>query len=135
MKKYESMSVRDFLNTDFTSDQKSFNRLKTHIKNNKTIYQVAGLTITVFLVGENISFAAESGIDRGMKKLFYKIVDLGKWIIIIKGAIEIIRSIGDGDLKSGQKVFLTYLLMYLLLLGLPWGFDQVDQLFLEISGT
>jgi hypothetical protein len=62
-------------------------------------------------------------------------VKIGKWVIIFKGAIDIIKALGDGDNASAKKTFITSLLTFLILLGLPYGMDKIGEIFNNISAT
>jgi hypothetical protein len=127
--KYETMTIAEFMSRDFAEEV----RIK-RINRNKTIIKVAGLTVIILGAGADFTFAASS-IDEGASRIYYKIANAGKWFIICKGGISIIKSISDGDNKGAQKHFLSGLLVYLLLLAFPWGMTEVENLFKEISSS
>lgn len=106
--------------------------IKKKIDKKKVILTVAGFTVCIFLGAYDVALAS-TGIDAGAKVVYYKLVQIGKWIIIIKGAIDIIQSMAQGDFQAAKRHSLSYILIYVLLLGLPWGMDQVDQVFKEIK--
>ncbi|MFC4103585.1 hypothetical protein [Paenibacillus xanthanilyticus] len=107
-----------------------------HIERNKLIYKVGAITFVVLTGLEVHTFAAgldevikSGGIDEGARKAYKKLVNVGKWVIIIKGAFDAISSTVQGDFIQARKSFLAYLLVYVILLGLPWAFGQIEVLF------
>jgi hypothetical protein len=123
-------SVGDFLSGQQTQVSK-FAKVERHFKKYGTVYKIAGVTVVVLLSGGHA--LAASAIDVPAKKLYYEIVNLGKWVIVFKGGIDTIKSIGNGDFDGAKKSFFSYLLTYLLLLGLPYGMDKVDEVFHSIK--
>lgn len=106
-----------------------------HIDRHKIVYRIGAITITLLLgmgVGEALAAAtttSTTGIDVGAERLYMKLVRIGKWVIIIKGAFDTITATVQGDFITARKSALSYLLVYVILLGLPWGFNQVESLF------
>jgi len=107
-----------------------------HINRHKVIYRIGAITLVVLLVGglDTIAHAAAldpstTSIDEGARKIYTKLVNVGKWVIIIKGAFDTISNTVQGDFIQARKSFLAYLLVYVVLLGLPWAFSQVEMLF------
>jgi hypothetical protein len=127
MRSPESMSISEFMSRDFA---KEF-RIK-RINRRKFVLKAAGLTAIVMLGAPDLSFATTS-LDEGASKVYYKLVSIGKWIIIFKGAISTISEVSKGDFDAAKRQFISYLFVYLLLLGLPWGMNQVDLIFKDIS--
>jgi hypothetical protein len=76
---------------------------------------------------------ASDGIDAGARTLYYELVRIGKWVIVFKGGVDTIKAIGDGDTSGAKKAFLSSLITYLFLLGLPYGMDKVDGIFSKIK--
>lgn len=109
-------------------------KIKRHFDKYGIVYKVVGTTIFIFVAGGGFDYAfASSGIDVGAKKLYYELISIGKWVIIFKGGMDTIKSVGNGDFDSAKKHFFSYLMIYLLLLGLPYGMDKVDEVFEGIS--
>lgn len=126
MKRKEVMSISDFMSRDFKEE---FRIAK--VKRNKNITKVTlvcGLTITIFLSGFDYA-GATSGIDAGARKIYSKLLTVGKWVIIIKGGMESIQRLVEGDHSAARKSFLSYLLVYVILQGFPWAMDEVDKVF------
>jgi hypothetical protein len=103
--------------------------LHDHWKTKKKYYYAAGTSLLVIGIPDVVS--ASTGIDAGARKIYDKLLLVGKWIIIIKGGIDIISAITNGDVDLAKKRFLGYLIAYGALQALPWGMDQVDLLFKE----
>lgn len=108
-------------------------KVERHFKKYGRIYKVAGVTAVLIMTGD-VAFAS-SGIDIEARKLYRELIGIGKWIIVFKGGFDILKMIGSGDLDSAKKSFFGYLLTYLLLLGLPYGLDKVDDIFNSVSAT
>ncbi|PLR89521.1 hypothetical protein [Bacillus sp. T33-2] len=123
--KTEAMSIKEFMNP--VKPEWLPVKLQRHFKKYGSVYKIAGVSIIVLLGGAPA--LASTGIDVGAKKLYYELVNIGKWIIIFKGGIETIKSVGNGDLDGAKKSFFSHLLIYLILLGLPYGMDKVDEVF------
>lgn len=125
-RKQESMTIKEFM------DRKP--KIKRISKNVYKIVLITGLTAIVFLSGFDIVSAAgqTSSIDAAAAKIYEKLLVVGKWIIIIKGGIDTINNVVQGDVSGAKKNFLGYLIVYLILNGLPWAMDEVDKVFNQI---
>jgi hypothetical protein len=108
-------------------------KVERHFKKYGTVYKVAGITV-IFLLSGSSALAAGT-IDVEARKLYIELVKIGKWVIIFKGAIDIIKALGDGDNASAKKTFITSLLTFLILLGLPYGMDKIGEIFNNISAA
>lgn len=102
------------------------------IMKKETIIKVAGITLLLLISLPGTSHAA-TGIDAVADKLYKKLLNVGKWVIIIKGGIDTIQNAVQGDLQSAKKNFLGYLLVYVVLWALPWGLKQVDVMFADLG--
>lgn len=110
-----------------------------HVSRHKVIYRIGALTLTMLFAGgldvlaEPLNVVGDAtGIDAGAEKIYKKLVRIGKWIIIIKGAFDTISHTVQGDFVSARKSGLSYMLVYVILLGLPWAFKQIEGLFDEV---
>lgn len=128
MRKIQRMSLHDFLHG---VDQETFlDKAKRHIAENKTFYvTVAGCTLIFLFCGFDGSALADTGIDRKANSIYRKILGVGKWVIIIKGGLEIIQNASNGDYNSVKTKFFSCLLIFLALLALPWAMDEIEDLF------
>lgn len=122
MKKIESMSIKDFM-----TEKES----KPTYKNSILIPTILLTSAIYFNAGDSV-FAANSSIDQGGRAIYEKLLAVGEWIIIIKGGIDSINNVVQGDFQSAKKSFLSYLLVYVILHALPWATDQVDAVFSDM---
>jgi hypothetical protein len=125
------MSISTFLRRE---EEPFSSKVERHFRKYGTVYKVAGVTV-ILLVGFDASVFASSGIDTEARKLYIELVKIGKWVIIFKGAIDIIKSLGDGDNAAAKKTFITSLLTFLILLGLPYGMDKINEIFDNMSAA
>lgn len=110
-------------------------KIKTAIMNKETIIKIAGITLVLTLALPQLTHAAgATGIDAAATKLYRKLLNVGKWVIIVKGGIDTIQSVVQGDMHHAKKNFLGYVLVYTILLALPWGLNQVDSMFADMEG-
>jgi hypothetical protein len=126
--KQERINFGEFMRGDY----KRPSRLEDHFRNHGFAYRVAGSAAVLLVTGVDVSFAA-STIDAGASALYYELTGIGKWIIIFKGGFDTVKSVGAGDFDGAKKHFFSYLLVYLMLLGLPYGLDKVDQVFRDMK--
>jgi hypothetical protein len=140
--KTERMSFSEFLTLKEPDPFKV--KFQKHMDKYGIIYKIVGSTVVLFVAGGGLDMAfanspdvavASTGIEKGASKMYYELVRIGKWIVIFKGGFDIIKSAGNGDTETIKKSFISYLLIYLLLLGLPFGFDKIDQLFNEMKNV
>ncbi|USK48846.1 hypothetical protein LIT38_20260 [Bacillus sp. CMF12] len=130
--KKETLSLKEFLHGGDPEPLQV--KVRRHIEKYGFVYKIAGSTILLIIAGGGFDYAYAAGaIDTGAKKLYYELVTIGRWIIIFKGGVDIIKAIGDGDVPTAKKSFFQYLLIYLMLLGLPYGMDKVDEVFKGIT--
>lgn len=93
-----------------------------------TLIKVAGVTAILLIGLPDVSHAA-TGIDEGAGKIYKKLLNVGKWVIIVKGGLDTVKHVADGDTLSARKNFLGYMLTYAILWALPWGFKEIENLF------
>ncbi|CAM3526917.1 hypothetical protein PALU110988_27435 [Paenibacillus lupini] len=104
-----------------------------HVERHKVVYRIGAMTL-VMLIGLDVTaFAADSSIDENAGKLYHKLIGIGKWIVLMKGAFDTISHTVQGDFVAARKAGLAYMLVYVILLGLPWAFDQIEGLFEEMT--
>lgn len=107
-------------------------KITKSVMKKETLIKVAGITL-ILLIGLPGTSHAATGIDAVADKLYKKLLNVGKWIIIMKGGIDTIQSAIQGDVQSAKKNFLGYLLVYVVLWALPWGLKQVDVVFADMG--
>jgi hypothetical protein len=133
----ETMSITEFMRKErqdyvIVLDASDIKRgIGRHLKKHGTKYAVTGISLV--LVGTPTDVFASTGIDKGATKIYLKLVNIGKWVIIVKGGIDIITSITNGDVDAAKKRFFGYLMAYGALFALPWGMGEVERLFEDES--
>jgi hypothetical protein len=129
------MSISEFMNGKKKAEPEPFRvKFERHLTKYGMAYKIAGATAVILVAGGGFDYAfASTGIEAGAQQLYSKLLSLGKWIIIFKGGFDIIKRMTDGDFDGAKKGFLSYLIVYIFLLGLPWAMDQVDSLFNGIT--
>lgn len=131
--KTEVMSFQEFLSGG-KQQEKWVCKMDRHFKKYGFIYKVIGSTVIIMVAGGGFDYAFAAGsLDESANRVYYKLVEVGKWIIIFKGGMETIKAAGGGDFDSAKKSFFSYLIIYLLLLGLPYGFNEIDKLFADLK--
>nr|WP_156736406.1 hypothetical protein [Mycobacterium sp. E3298] len=157
MASVQTMTIPQFLNSrnKKVEEDRIMNKMLAHLKKHKIKYNMIGTTIIVvasaFLIGAvDIASAAQTndaievfnqipdsvqtssssvGIDAGGRRIYSKLVNIGKWIIIVKGGFDTLMNMVKGDSESAKKSFFSYIIVYMVLLGLPFCLDQVDSVF------
>jgi hypothetical protein len=127
--KTKSINFNDFVSGKYSEQQKQKQAKNKRII--KGVTKAAVLTGVVFL-GSYDFVGAAGGIDIQARQLYSKLLLIGKWIIIIKGAIDTINNVVQGDFGTAKKSFLGYLIVYMILNGLPWAMDEVDTIFKQM---
>lgn len=118
------MRVKSIKFDEFMRDEKKPSKVSS-------VAKVIGLT-TALLVVPDIAFA-QSSIDIAAHRIYGNLLTIGKWIIIIKGGIDTINYVVKGDIVTARKSFMGYLVVYMVLQGLPWAMNEVDKLFSEMT--
>jgi len=103
-------------------------RISEICKSHSDLFKKVIFLCIIFL----LSSTAYAGIDEAGSRIYYKLVSVGKWVIIIKGGIDIIQSIMNGDSQGAKKCFVGYLFAYGVLWALPWCMDEIEVVFKEI---
>jgi hypothetical protein len=106
-------------------------KVERHFKKYGFVYKAAGISIILLTSGGTV--LASSGIEAGAAQLYSKLLSIGKWIIIFKGGFDIIKNMASGDFDSAKKGFISYLVVYVFLFGLPWAMNEVDSIFKELN--
>ena len=133
MAKTEVIPFNQFFNNS-DADDNFKNTLIKHLNKYKIVYRIIGTTIIIFSSGiiDPSAFAAPTGIDVGGARIYEKLVGLGKWVIIFKGGWDTIQNTIKGDFDMAKRSFLQYLMVYIILLALPWSLKQVDSVFSDM---
>ncbi|MGE4274403.1 MAG: hypothetical protein AB7E31_16325 [Desulfitobacterium sp.] len=70
-----------------------------------------------------------ASVEDGGMRIYKKLARIGKWAIVIKGAIDVIQSAMNGDYQNAKQQFMGYLLCFALLLALPYGLTEIEDAF------
>lgn len=136
MKKYQTMSVKEFMNREYEI-KKPIQKVEEHFRKYKVVYRVVGSTIILFMIGDGSHLASaaftngytDGIIDKEASVIYKDLADIGKWLIIGRGGWEIIHSVLKQDVDGAKKNFIGYVLAYALLLAFPHIMDKVDGIF------
>lgn len=104
------------------------------IEENKQIFKIltVSLAFALTLATNSVTaHAATRSLEPLGQSLMTTIQEAGKWVILIKALIEIIKDglQGGESYKSMGRTAMTYILMYSSLFFLPWVFDIVRDYF------
>lgn len=95
----------------------------------KLLLKVIFLLI-IFLFYSTNAFAMDtSRIDSAGRRIYYFVVALGKWVIIVKGAVDVITAVVNGDFQNAKKLFIGYIFAFGILFAMPWMFDEIETIF------
>lgn len=131
----QTMTIPQFLTESYkivAEENRLINKLISHMERNKIAYRIIGTTIFVLLASVDVAFAASTGIDAGGRKIYSKLTSIGKWAIIVKGGWSVINDTLKGDFDVAKKSFFQYLMVYVILLGLPWALNEVEVVFKDM---
>jgi hypothetical protein len=153
----QTMTIPQFLNGSYRREPQIITNLISHLKRHRIKYRVIGTTVFVFLAGITVGFLIEPihafaasdavtamaqptqmSIDEGGRKMYYKLLSAAKWVVIFRGAWESVSAAVKGDNEHAKKSFLSYAMVYLILLAFPWMMDQIDGIFTpskSVSGS
>jgi hypothetical protein len=91
-----------------------------------TAVKVAGLTV-ILLTTPQVAFAA--GFESNAMDLYKKLLGIGKWVIIFKGAIETIKAVADGDTDKAKSSLIRHLVPFIVLMALPHAMNAAEDIF------
>jgi hypothetical protein len=125
--KKEVLSISEFLHRE----KEPFSaKVERHFKKYGFVYRVVGTTIYIFAVSGGFAFAADGLIDKEGRTLYKElIIGMGRWLILGRGAWEIISAVLKQDFEGAKKNVIGYSIAYACLLALPHLFDKIDSLF------
>lgn len=125
----KTMSIPDFVRNGW-QEERVIDTFLAHLNRHKIAYRIIGTTVILFIGLTDVTFAASgTGIDAGANQLYKRVINIGKWVIIVKGGIETIKNAADGDFQSVKKGFLGYGITYAVLWALPWMMHEIEKMF------
>lgn len=124
----KGMTIREFLHREEVT---FLEKAKRHIQRNKSFYITAAGYTVFFICASTFDASAASSldIDRKATAIYKKLVSVGKWVVIIKAAFDVVQTATSGDLPGVKTKLIGYLIVFLTLLGLPWAFEEIQGLF------
>jgi hypothetical protein len=128
--KTEVIKFSDFTDGTWNRQQIQLEKIKQDRFRKIEMTVRVGLMV-VTLVAIPVDVFAASGVDVAGKRLYKRLLNIGKWVIVIKGGIDLIQSMFNGDMQKAKSTFMTYLLIFAALLGLPFALDEIENLFNE----
>lgn len=87
------------------------------------------LLIIFLSFSTNVYAIDSSRIDSAGRRIYFFVVALGKWVIIVKGAIDVITAVVNGDFQNAKKLFIGYIFAFGILFAMPWMFDEIETIF------
>lgn len=131
MPKIQAVSIPEFMKNGFPAPS---NPVIQHFKKHHKLYiHISGLAISCLIVGFGdptiVHAAGTQTIDIKAHHIYSKLCMIGKWIIVVRGGVDIISTMTQGELDTMKKKIIGYVIGYLALLGLPWILDQANALF------
>lgn len=132
----QTMTISEFMSGDYKNETITV-KVTRHYDKYKVVYRIGAVTLAVLVIGtadfSSIAEAADiSNIDAKANEVYKKLVKVGKWIIIGKGGVDTIKSISNGDAEGAKKYAFSYLMIFLLLLAMPWAYEMIEDLFEEL---
>lgn len=80
---------------------------------------------------DSTAFAA-GGLDARAEKFYFDtFIGIAKWIVIIKGAWDIVGRSMKEDFEGAKRGLLQYVLIFGVLMGLPWAMNEIESIFRE----
>lgn len=128
-------SISQFVNRE---EETVMAKLKSHYENHHVKYKIAGSFIIISIAG-GVDFATPTlaadvyDIDARVRPFYDKLMQAAKWIIVFKGGLTIIKAVANEDFEKAKKSGFGYVMIYLILLGLPFLFDQADLIFKDVT--
>jgi hypothetical protein len=120
MKKNNVIHFKNFMDGSFRDEPTKTQKIVIHFKKNKKVYIRIGLiTTTLCLTALHPAFAATTEIDKKGYEIYKQLLSIGKWVIIVKGGWDVVRSTLSNDYDKAKKGFISYLLAYIFLLVMP----------------
>lgn len=126
--KMEIINFNDFVNRKHVPD--SENKVVKFAKKHKWAVAKACLITGAIVLGFDHEVFAATGLEDKAKELYFgKFLGVAKWIIIGKGGWDTVNKMLNEDFDGAKRGFIKYLVIFAILFGLPYGLDQVQEVF------
>ena len=128
---YTKVSYRKFPN-----DLPDFQELRIEQKDYSRTIKLIGIAVlagaTSFGLDSFVYAAGVSGIDAAAEKLYFDtFMRIAKWVIVAKGGFDIVTKTLKEDFDGAKRSILQYMMIFAVLMGLPWGLGIVEDIFKE----
>ncbi|MFP7199665.1 hypothetical protein SFC08_01710 [Lysinibacillus halotolerans] len=105
-------------------------------KNYSRTFKIIGLIALTgaayFGLDSFIYAAGVGGIDEKAERLYFDtFIRIAKWVIIAKGGWDIVAKTLKEDFDGAKRSILQYMMIFAVLMGLPWGLGIVEDIFKE----
>lgn len=126
---YTKVSYRQTLTSLIDSNELLKSKKTSKIPKRLIKLAIAG---AIFYFTMDLSVFAASSLDEKAEKLYFdKFIGIAKWIVVGKGAWDIISRAMKEDFDGAKRSILQYLLIFAVLMGLPWALTEVENIFRE----
>lgn len=100
------------------------------ILRNKRIAKVAVVSLGImFYICSPSPVYAATGFEALGNRFWGYVKIIARFGCLILCGLEIMKDLNAGDTKSIAKILFKYILAYLVVVGLPWVFDEIDATF------
>lgn len=119
------------------SYRKSCEPVKVSVLTSSAFKRSVTKLLPAFLVAGTVYFNLDASAyasafsDKAEKLYFTTFMDIAKWVIIIKGGWDIVIKTLKEDFEGAKKCIVQYLLIFAVLMGLPWALSMVEGIFEE----
>lgn len=148
MKKNNVIHFNNFMDGSFKNEPTNAQKVVLHFKKNKHVYIRVGLmatslclsvfhpalaaTPTALDVAQNVA-NGNWDIDKQGYEIYRQLLGIGKWVIVVKGGWDVVRSTLSNDYDKAKKGFISYVLAYIFLLILPELMNRADGIVHHLS--
>lgn len=126
------IDFKEFVSGDWRKKQDeitTLDKVANHMEQNNMMYAGAGLTL-LLTFGFDVTAFAGTGIEEKARALYFdKFIGIAKWFIIGKGGWATVHKAIQEDFDGAKKSFISYLVVFIILLALPFTLDQVESVF------
>lgn len=100
----------------------------------KTFKKIGGLFTSLVLTSAvyfnlDTTVYASNLTDKAEGFYFGTFMNIAKWVIVIKGGWDIIAKTLKEDFEGAKKSIVQYVVVFAVLMGLPWALEMVEEIF------
>lgn len=101
---------------------------KRNLKKAGGLFTSLALTSAIYFNLDTTVYASNLT-DKAEGFYFGTFMNIAKWVIIIKGGWDIIAKTLKEDFEGAKKSIVQYLVVFAVLMGLPWALEMVEEIF------